>query len=902
MLRGAILTIIGLIVSLYASAQLTGVGTLNNPYSGTLTSNLTITGTKYFGGNIIVDNETLTITAGSKFVSTSSSACIKIIGTGVLYAVGTAASPITITGDTDRDKINGEATDTWGDIYITSSAASTISYCTVERGKRTDAKLGSMGGGLYLSNSSTTVSNTTVRYCTAIKGGGIYVAAGHSPVITACLFQGNSASETGGAVYVSSSATPVISDDIFNANSTTSATYQGGALASISASPSVVNCVFAYNTATVATGNAIYLENSPGSKIVNTIIWGGTNQIAYSGTTSSVFAYCAIQGETYSNCLTLNSSNTATDGPNFTSPTTGDFSISFDSPLRDVGASAYSGVTIPPSDYIGTLRIGKPDIGAYEMLYSRWSGIANTDWARPVNWANSYSPGTRNIIIPAGLTNYPILNPGPSFTLAAGYKMIVEPGAKVTFNALTNNGTINLDCNGDLFASLIAGSYSGASGSLNIKQHLTGSLTTNDWHYIAPPAAVNKSVITDITPYNLLGYDETKVTTSVSDGWQWHDGYGGTTGFSTIEANKGYLTLFDADTTIAYKNLKTMTTSIGQVNLSFSGTGKDTSLFGYSCLGNSLTCAINWDLVTFSDATNVRDAIYIQDGEVVASYVNGVGTNGGSAHIPPLQGFMVKTRAAGTYLTIPTTAKEHNFTARLKSASLSYTPLVRLQISSPAGSDETVLRIESSATDGFDMAFDADKIIPFRSGSPQIYTALAGNQYSINSIPWPAANSVIPLIVKIPVAGTYMINVPEMHGLENEKIYLTDNKTGYVADLSAIKTYSFSADEGTLSSRFSLTVSNENPTLKKAAVENTFTTFQANDHIAIVPQGEEWSGMNKSTVRIYDSSGKLLLSRNEEFLVNGERKDYYPAKPFGLLIVEVTSGNKKYYQKIIFNQ
>ena len=50
------------------------------------------------------------------------------------------------------------------------------------------------------------------------------------------------------------------------------------------------------------------------------------------------------------------------------------------------------------------------------------------------------------------------------------------------------------------------------------------------------------------------------------------------------------------------------------------------------------------------------------------SYVNGVGTNGGTAHIPPLQGFFVKTRATGTYITIPDNAREHNATPRYKSA------------------------------------------------------------------------------------------------------------------------------------------------------------------------------------------------------------------------------------------
>ena len=88
--------------------------------------------------------------------------------------------------------------------------------------------------------------------------------------------------------------------------------------------------------------------------------------------------------------------------------------------------------------------------------------------------------------------------------------------------------------------------------------------------------------------------------------------------------------------------------------------------------------------------------------------MDGVGTNGGSAHIPPLQGFFVKTRATGTYITIPDNAREHNATPRYKSAQI--IPLVRLTLVSPKSEDEMVIRLESMATNDFDNEFDAGKM------------------------------------------------------------------------------------------------------------------------------------------------------------------------------------------------
>jgi|WetSurMetagenome_2_1015567.scaffolds.fasta_scaffold03774_2 hypothetical protein len=901
MLRGVILTIIGSMVSLYSSAQLTGVGTLNNPYTGTLTANLTITGTKYFYGNIIVDNETLTISAGSKFIATSSDACIKIIGTGVLNAAGTAASPILISGDTDKDLINGEATDTWGDIYITSTMGSTISYCTIERGKRTDARLGSMGGGIYISNSSTTVSNTAIRYCTAIRGGGIYVAAGYSPSITACIFLANSVSESGGGMYVSSSASPVLSNDIFNANTTTSTTYKGGGLASFSASPSVVNCLFVYNTATASTGNAIYLENSTGAKIVNTAIWGGNNQIAYSGTTSSVFAYCAIQGVTYSTCLTLNSLNTASNGPNFTNPALNDYSISFDSPMRDMGTASFSGVTIPSSDYIGTLRIGKPDIGVYEMIYSRWNGTINADWARLINWANSYGPGTRNVVIPAGVTNYPVLNPGPNFTLNAGLKMIVEPGAKVTFNSLTNNGTIILKSDATGSFSLLTSSYASTSGSLTVQQYLKGGSSSPDhyrWHYIAPPATVSKTVFTNIDPYNLLMYDETKVKSTMFTGWQWHDGYDNTTGFSELVAKSGYDVYVNEDTTLTYTGLTNMVTTIGQVNLSFSGSGTDTARYGFNMVGNSLTCGINWDLVTRSDPAHVMNAIYITTNDSLATYVDGVGTNGGTAHIAPLQGFFVKTAITGSYITIPNYAKEHRTTNVLKSTTTK--SLIRLSLSAKPenSSDETIIRLDENATTKFDGNFDAYKMFPVKGEKPQLFSSLEGTSYAINTIPWPATQTVIPLVLVIPSSGEYKIKRTQIQNFGDYKAYLTDKLTNTVSDLTSITEYSFTASNGTISDRFVLTIFSKN--LKTTDSNVSLKAYRSGDEVSILPSGDEWDG-EKCTVRIYSLSGSLLFSSVNENLYNGELKTYYPGQVNSPVIVEVIRADgSRYSKKVVF--
>ncbi len=906
MKKTIIITFLAIMPVLTASAQLLGDGSMGNPYRGTLAGDFTISGTKYFSGNIVVDNERLTLAAGTTLISTNSNALILVNGTGQFVAQGTSSSRILVTADLDLDGNNGEPTDTWGNITILSSGTSTISYCTIENGRRLAARVGYYGGGLNLGTSTVTVSNSTIRNCVAGYGGGINIAGTSSPVISRCIITGNDANEHGGAIYITGGSSPVISNCIIYNNNSFSSTRKGGAIASVTGSPQIVNSVIAYNNSPAADGKSVYLENSAGARVINTIIWGGSDHIALSGTPASVFDYSAIEGASLTGCLNLNSSNTAPDGPNFTNPTGGDFTITFASPCRDSGAASYPGVTVPATDYAGAQRIGATDMGAWEIRYSRWLGVS-TDWTRSLGWDKGVLPGATNIIIPSGLSQYPTLAPGPSFTLNSGLTMTVEPGARVTFASLTNNGTINLHSDATGISSMITGSYSGASGNINIDHYLTGEDSENGlWHYIASPATVSKTVFTDIEPYFLFRYDETKVLTEVDEGWQWHDGHGGTTPFSQLVAREGYDVSVIADTTMTYRNLKSLTTSIGRIDLSFSGSGGDTTIYGYSLLGNSLTCGINWDLVTYSHPHSVlRHAYYLRTatGEE-ASYVNGVGTNGATAHVAPLQGFFVRTRGTGTYLTIPDNAREHNSAPRFKSAE--QISLVRLTLSSATGRDETVVRLDQDATFGFDDSFDAAKPFSRFKGLIKIYSGMNGENFSINTIPWPEKQTLVPLTLIIPDTGTYKITGSQLQALEGCRAVLTDNLTGSRTDLLKNPEYSFTASTGTITGRFFLEIT---PVLKQTVAvteeiktelteETSLKIWSASGRVCILPQGSGWDGVT-GKVRIFDITGRTIFLSDDERFNSGEQMEFGTPGTGGLLIVEVVTGQKRYLEKIV---
>ncbi len=928
--------IIILIIPVYA--QVTGDGSKGNPYTGTINSNFTISGTKYFVGTLLVKGGTLTISPGAIVIARSDKSVIRVTDTGKLDARGTATNRILFTADIDGDPEYGKLSDIWGNITILAPGPHYISYATIENGRRTAPRLPDMyGGGIHIGSSPVSITHTTIRQSRATYGGAISVAAGASPVISDCIITGNNAIKNGGAIYIAGGASPVISNCIISGNSadenggaihnsgtsavitntiihgnaSSSPTLTGGAIYSTASALQIVNSVIANNSSPAPEGHSLAINNSPNAHIVNTIIWGGSNHLSLTGgTPSDIFDYCAIEGATFDGCLTLSGNNTDPDGPHFTDPGNGDFSIAFASPCRDSGADTHADVTIPVTDMNGKKRIGTTDMGAREVRYSRWSGRI-TDWNKVLAWEDAVSPGSTDIIIPAGLTRYPVVTPA-SFTLSSGLTMIVEPGAKVSFTTLTNNGTIDLQNEGHTRASLMADSYNGSGGSLNMGLFLeAGPGGSEWWHYIAVPATVSKTLFTTIEPDMLVRYDETRVVSAVVDGWQWHDGYGGTTPFSELNAKEGYDVSVSSDATMRFTDLKSITTSLGTINLPFSGSGKDTTIYGYSLLGNSLTCGIDWNKVTYSHSHNlIRHAYYIRtaDGSE-ASYVNGVGTNGATAHIAPLQGFFVRTRATGTSLTIPNSAREHNEAPRFKAAE--QIPLIRLALTSGSQSDETVIRFAPEATMGFDGLLDASKPFTHVGRTLRIYSELFNEQYSINSIPWPAVRTRIPLSLVIHEEGEYTITSTQLQALGTYRAALVDELTGRRSDLSVNNGYSFKASAGTITGRFSLEII---PAAKKTPVvaegesnrpgteaESSLKIWSAQGSILLLPQGDEWDGVS-CRVRIFDITGRVITAVNDQRFTPGEMKEFPVSGSGGLLIVEVINGEKRHLEKVVLSK
>jgi hypothetical protein len=199
----------------------------------------------------------------------------------------------------------------------------------------------------------------------------------------------------------------------------------------------------------------------------------------------------------------------------------------------------------------------------------------------------------------------------------------------------------------------------------------------------------------------------------------------------------------------------------------------------------------------------------------------------------------------------------------------------------------------------FDSDYDAGKIFSPVDKMAQIYSVLKGENYSINSVPWPKKQTVIPIALKLPEAGTYKIKSSQLQALGDSKVVLKDNQTGKTVDLLSSSEYSFSAPAGTIADRFTLAISAVTSfTPEKTAVASSVRVYSSSGKICVLPQGSEWVSV-KGQVRIFDVTGRMILAANGEWFNSGELKEYQLSGSGGLIIVEVTAGGKRYLEKVV---
>jgi hypothetical protein len=154
------------------------------------------------------------------------------------------------------------------------------------------------GGGMLNDSSSPIVTNCIFWGNSAeYEGGGMANRDGSSPTVTNCTFSGNSAVETGGGMHNDFSS-PIVTNCTFSGNS--AASHGGGMANWWGAFPIVTNCTFSGNTADEGGGTYTPQNNLEmgygGATLASSVLWGDTGGEISGDLSNTVVTYSVIQG------------------------------------------------------------------------------------------------------------------------------------------------------------------------------------------------------------------------------------------------------------------------------------------------------------------------------------------------------------------------------------------------------------------------------------------------------------------------------------------------------------------------------------------------------------------------------------------------------------------------------
>jgi hypothetical protein len=334
-------------------------------------------------------------------------------------------------------------------------------------------------------------------------------------------------------------------------------------------------------------------------------------------------------------------------------------------------------------------------------------------------------------------------------------------------------------------------------------------LSTGSFSPVTNPAYNAAANPGSVTPFpNVFYYDQARVAATGSGAVADFDRGWVSPGSSAepMVPGRGYTVNLSAGQTLDFVGV------LGNGALTLAGLGRSSeSQAGWHLLGNPYPSPINWNQA-FASSTGLENAVHVYKSTgpyagTYASYVNGVGSNGGSNIIPLGQAFFVRAAAPGTAasLNLNNSVRVGSYTdAPLQRGTTETRPLLQLTLSGAGARDQVAVYFEAGASAGFEPAYDAPKLT---AGNP-VLLALDGTTplLAINGLaPLGSSSVTVPLLVRVAQTGSYTLRADELLNLPTgASALLRDGLTGTITPLTPRASYTFQADASLTGPRFSL--------------------------------------------------------------------------------------------------
>ncbi|MDQ3111100.1 MAG: fibronectin type III domain-containing protein [Bacteroidota bacterium] len=229
---------------------------------------------------------------------------------------------------------------------------------------------------------------------------------------------------------------------------------------------------------------------------------------------------------------------------------------------------------------------------------------------------------------------------------------------------------------------------------------------------------------------------------------------------------------------------------------------------GWNMISNPYPSTVDWDAAGWT-RTNTDNVLYIwnPNNNQYASYVGGVGVNGGTQYIPSSQAFWVRAIGPSPAMSLVETVKSSVDQAYMNTQpQQSVSDMLSLTLIGSNGEDQTIVRFAPAATDSFDVSFDAMKFASMDSLMPYLASNIdSAADFSINALATMVTDITVVLRATVGVTGTYTIRRDSISNLPASMcVMLEDLLNGNLTQLSTGASYTFSISDTTSAPRFLL--------------------------------------------------------------------------------------------------
>jgi len=323
---------------------------------------------------------------------------------------------------------------------------------------------------------------------------------------------------------------------------------------------------------------------------------------------------------------------------------------------------------------------------------------------------------------------------------------------------------------------------------------------------------------------------------------------------------------------------------------------------GFNLLGNPYPSSIDWNATGWGaerNATNVYDAIYIYNPALTAStssmtyptYLNGVGTNGGSNIIRSGQAFFVAAAASASISFLEAYKSTEVTGGFFRSATPEMMRVTYMQNNEHL--DDIVIRYNDDAQEDFDQRFDAISMGGDANGLASFKNA---DRLAIHTRPTTVGDDSVALSVRNTTTGNYQLKFSEMEGFAaSTDITLLDKFLNVQYDVKQDSVINFDITTDVNSKgddRFWLFYNHKSTGINQQALTKNKINVYPNPASSVINLSLKLAANQKSTYtyNIYNQLGAMIQAGVVDFADDKQTQINIDAFSVGVYFISASNG------------